>query len=105
MDEYAPLWCKSNFSFLEGASHADSLVGWDEICERNGGLVALWHDLLADELPPPPSLVGQLRAAFGDRLHALLPRHRRADDVPREARLRERAAAAELPLVAATEVL
>ena len=23
---YAPLWCKSNFSFLEGASHAEELV-------------------------------------------------------------------------------
>jgi error-prone DNA polymerase len=83
----------------------DSLVGWDEICERAGGLVALWHELLADELPPPPSLVGQMKDAFGDRLYALLPRHRRADDIPREARLRERAVAAELPLVAATEVL
>src|SRR5574338_40447 len=26
MDEYAPLWCTSNFSFLEGASHAEELV-------------------------------------------------------------------------------
>src|SRR5437899_664590 len=26
MQEYAPLWCKSNFSFLEGASHAEELV-------------------------------------------------------------------------------
>src|SRR5512139_800706 len=26
MDEYAPLWCKSNFSFLEGASHPEELV-------------------------------------------------------------------------------
>ena len=23
---YAPLWCKSNFSFLEGASHPEELV-------------------------------------------------------------------------------
>src|ERR1700675_2974648 len=23
---YAPLWCKSNFSFLEGASHPDELI-------------------------------------------------------------------------------
>ena len=23
---YAPLWCKSNYSFLEGASHPDELV-------------------------------------------------------------------------------
>src|SRR5262245_22455036 len=26
MFSYVPLWCKSNFSFLEGASHADELV-------------------------------------------------------------------------------
>ncbi len=25
-DSYAPLWCKSNFSFLEGASHPDEIV-------------------------------------------------------------------------------
>jgi len=27
MSNYVPLWCKSNFSFLEGASHPDELVG------------------------------------------------------------------------------
>ena len=26
MTEYVPLWVKSNFSFLEGASHPDELV-------------------------------------------------------------------------------
>ena len=26
MPSYVPLWCKSNFSFLEGASHPDELV-------------------------------------------------------------------------------
>ena len=26
LHSYAPLWCKSNFSFLEGASHPDELV-------------------------------------------------------------------------------
>ena len=26
MSEYAALWCKSNFSFLEGASHPEELV-------------------------------------------------------------------------------
>ncbi|MBP6835766.1 MAG: PHP domain-containing protein, partial [Kofleriaceae bacterium] len=26
MASYAPLWCKSNFSFLEGASHPDELL-------------------------------------------------------------------------------
>jgi len=83
----------------------ESLVGWDEICERSAGLIALWQDALADELEPSPALIGNLRDAFGDRLHAILARHRRADDVPREARLRARAAAANIPLVAATEVL
>ncbi|MBV8756127.1 MAG: error-prone DNA polymerase, partial [Deltaproteobacteria bacterium] len=74
-------------------------------CERAPGLIALWHDQLADELDPSPALAGQLRDAFGDRLFAVLARHRRADDVPREARLRARATAFELPLVAATEIL
>jgi DNA polymerase III alpha subunit len=86
----------------------ESLVSWQEICERAGGLVALWGgegSLLAGELEPPPHVVADMYSAFGDRLYALLARHRRADDVPREARLRERAKAAGLPLVAATEVL
>ena len=26
MTDYVPLWVKSNFSFLEGASHAEELV-------------------------------------------------------------------------------
>ena len=26
MSGYVPLWCKSNFSFLEGASHPEELV-------------------------------------------------------------------------------
>ncbi|MXW05084.1 MAG: PHP domain-containing protein, partial [Gemmatimonadetes bacterium] len=30
---YAPLWCKSNYSFLEGASHPEELV---EACRRLG---------------------------------------------------------------------
>ena len=83
----------------------DALVAWPEVCERAGGLVALWHDLLAGEPEPPPELAGALREAFGDRLYALAARHREADDVPREARLRARAAAAQLPVVAASEVL
>ena len=30
---YAPLWCKSNYSFLEGASHPEELV---DACHQNG---------------------------------------------------------------------
>jgi error-prone DNA polymerase len=37
MSSYVPLWCKSNFSFLEGASHPDELV--EEACRL--GLPAL----------------------------------------------------------------
>lgn len=37
MSSYIPLWCKSNFSFLEGASHPDELV--EEACRL--GLPAL----------------------------------------------------------------
>ena len=37
MSSYVPLWCKSNFSFLEGASHPDELI--DEACRL--GLPAL----------------------------------------------------------------
>ncbi len=86
----------------------DSLVAWSEICERAGGLIALWGgegSLLAGLAEPPPRIVGELKDAFGDRLYALLTRHRRADDVPREARVRARAAAARIPLVASLEVL
>jgi len=42
---------------------------------------------------------------LGDRLYAMAARHRRAEDVTHEARLRERAARYGVPVVAATEVL
>ena len=86
----------------------ESLVSWQEVCERAAGLVALWGGegaMLAGDNDPSPLVIGDLRAAFGDRLYALLARHRRADDIPREARLRGRAAAHHIPFVAATEVL
>ncbi len=185
---YTPLWCKSHFSFLEGASHPDELVEevhrlglkslaltdrggvygivrayvkarkldlhlivgaqvtladhsilvllaqdrdgysnlcrlitagrlrspkgissvtWDEVCRHSGGLIALWggeQSLLAGETDPD-GIAGPLREAFGDRLYALLARHRQASEVLVEARLRARAARYGLPLVAATEAL
>ena len=188
MASYVPLWCKSHFSFLEGASHPDELVEethrlgiralaltdrdgvygivrahvkarelgahlivgaqvtladastlvllaqdrggyanlcrlittgrlrapkgessvtWDEVCRHADGLIALWggdRSLLVGGADPD-AVAGALRDAFGDRLYALLARHRRADEVRQEARLRERAARYGLPLVAATEVL
>jgi error-prone DNA polymerase len=39
MSLYIPLWCKSNFSFLEGASHPDELV--DEACRLGLPAIAL----------------------------------------------------------------
>ncbi len=86
----------------------DSLASWREVCANAANVIALWggeNSALAAEADPPAALVADLRDAFGDRLFALLARHRRADDVPREARLRLRARAAGLPLVAANEVL
>ncbi len=84
-----------------------SRVRLDEVCAHAPGLLALWGGgggarggdgaLLAEG--------GVLREAFGDRLYALLARHRRADEVPRERRLRRAAAALRVPSVAAVEVL
>jgi error-prone DNA polymerase len=185
---YASLWCKSNFSFLEGASHPDELVeeasrlglsslaltdrdglygivrahmkarelglhlivgsqvtvddgsvivllaqdrsgyanlcrllsagrlrspkgesavAWDEVCRYAIGLLALWggdRSLIVGESGPDEA-AGKLRDAFGDRLYAMLARHRREEEAQQEARLRERAARYGLRLVAATEVL
>ena len=185
---YAPLWCKSNFSFLEGASHPEELVDtalrfgltalgltdrdgvqgvvrahvrarevglhlilgseitvadgstivllapaledyqslcrlvtrgrrrspkgesevtWEEVCAHAAGLFALWggdRSLLTGQAEPG-EVAGLLREAFGDRLHAMVARHRRAEEVTQEARLRTRAARWKIPLVAATEVL
>jgi error-prone DNA polymerase len=86
----------------------EAVVSWPEVCRHAGGLIALWGgeaSLLADADAPPARVIGDLRDAFGDRLYAMLTRHRRPEDAPREARLRARAAAAGLPIVAATEVL
>ncbi|MBA3455626.1 MAG: error-prone DNA polymerase [Deltaproteobacteria bacterium] len=86
----------------------ESLAAWREVCERASGVIALWGgegSLLAGEPEPPPTVVSDLRDAFGDRLYAMLTRHRRADDVTREARIRARSVAAGIPLVAANEVL
>ncbi len=186
---YVPLWCKSNYSFLEGASHPEELVerahalglpaialtdrdgvygavrghvqarklgvhllfgaqmtltdesrivllamdrggyanlcrlitrgrlrnpkgecsvGRPEVCEHAAGLIALWgiDGIRRDSVAAAGGeLLSDLRDAFGDRLYALVTRHRRADEVPREGRLRARAARAGIPVVAGTEVL
>ncbi|MGA2766236.1 MAG: error-prone DNA polymerase [Spirochaetia bacterium] len=182
---YAPLWCKTNFSFLEGASHPEELietaaqlglpavaitdrngvygmvrafdaarqnkvrliigsqvsiddgssivllaqdragyasacrlisrghlrnakpacfVSWKEVAQSARGMVALW----LNDAPDPSqreSGLGILKEAFGDRLYAVVARHRWVHDVARERTTREIAARFSLPLVAATEVL
>ncbi len=85
----------------------NSSITWEEVCQHADGLIALWggeHSLLAGEADPD-EVAGPLREAFGDRLYALLARHRQVDEVRTEARLRARAARYGLSLVAATEVL
>ncbi|MBN1836049.1 MAG: error-prone DNA polymerase [Spirochaetales bacterium] len=194
---YVPLWCKSNYSFLEGASHPEELVrqasalglpalaltdrdglygivrahvearklgvkllvgaqlsledggrilllardreGYANLCalisagrlrspkgssrvrleevlERAAGLVALGG--LESSLAPLAasdaaragaaggrSTLAALREAFGDRLYALVARHRGSDEPDREARLRRQAADLGIPVAAGTEVL
>jgi len=185
---YAPLWCKSNYSFLDGASHpeelveeavrggvrslaltdrdgvygivrafvkarslglhlitgaqvtledgshvvllaesrdgyanlcqllsdgrlrspkGESVVRWREVCERAGGLIALWggEGSLLVAHADPLFVARDLREAFGNRLYALVTRHRRAGDARTERRTRERAERFGIPTVAATEVL
>ena len=85
----------------------ESCVTWPEICARADGLIALWGGdrslLIHDEVPR--SVIASMRDAFGDRLYAMVSRHRRAEEVQQEACVRRHAERAGLPLVAATEVL
>ena len=85
----------------------ESRVTWPEVCERAEGLIALWggERSLLVRGAEPRAVAGPLREAFGDRLYALAARHRRAEEVRREARLRRHAGRFGLPLVAAAEVL
>lgn len=188
MIPYVPLWVKSNFSFLDGASHPDELVeaahalglpalaltdrdgvhgvvrahmkakelglplligadvsiddgsqivllaqtraGYAHLCRlltagrlrsAKGSSVVSWDEVFthADDLiallsstrsalvaaVEPRTTLEQLKDAFRDRLHALLVRHRCADEMRLEERLRHRAARLELPIVAGHEVL
>ena len=73
----------------------NSSVAWDEVCEHAEGLIGLWLGGAGDAL----------RDAFGDRLYALLTRHRRAEEVRKEQVLRASAKQLDVPVVAAVEVL
>ena len=78
------------------SAKGSSVVSWNEVCEHAAGLLALRLD------GGDPDL---LREAFGDRLYALIARHRRADEVRAERERRETAASFRIPTVAAVEVL
>ena len=84
-----------------------SVVEWREVCAHAGGLMALWggEDSLLVREPDPAFVARDLRDAFGDRLYALVTRHRRAEEARQERHLRERARRYGIPTVAATEVL
>ena len=87
----------------KGTSH----VSWEEVCERNGGLLALWgggRSLIAAEAEPEAE-AAKLREAFGDRLYALLERHCDPGDARRERRVRLRAEKWGMPTLAGMEVL
>ncbi len=74
----------------------ESLVSPRELSEAAEGLIAL---------APDPIVLGWCAEAFGDRLYALVARHRRADEVRAEAALRTAAVQLRTPLVAGVEVL
>ena len=85
----------------------ESCVTWPEVCAHARGLIALWGGdrsvLVRDEVPQ--AVIEAMREAFGDRLYAMVSRHRRAEELRHEACVRHHAGRAGLPLVAATEVL
>ena len=89
------------------SSKGESVVTWDEICQHERGLLALWggdRSLLVKEVDPG-KVAGRLRDAFGERLYAMAARHRREEEAQQERRLRERVSWYGLSIVAATEVL
>jgi error-prone DNA polymerase len=84
-----------------------SQVSWREVCDRAGGLVALWggdRSLIAGGTDPL-FVAKQLREAFGNRLYVMVTRHRRPSEGAQERRVRDRATQYGIPTVAATEVL
>jgi error-prone DNA polymerase len=104
---YASL-CRLITTGRRRAPKGECRLGWDDVCAHAAGLVALWggdESLLAAEPGPDVAVTGAVREAFGDRLYGMVARHRRAEEVAQEARLRERASRLGLPVVAASEVL
>ena len=84
-----------------------SQVTWEEVYNAGADTLALWGAGRAAIAAPhcDPRIADGLREAFGDRLYALVSRHRQVADVDREAVTRQRAAAWALPVVGAHDVL
>ncbi|MCY3004335.1 MAG: error-prone DNA polymerase [Planctomycetota bacterium] len=88
------------------SAKGECAVAWEEVAQHAEGLVALWGgERGALGGVEEPRAAGALVDAFGERLYALVARHRRDDEVPAELRLRERARRFGLATVAAPEVL
>lgn len=84
-----------------------SSVSWREVSEHADGLIALWGgegSLIVRETDPAHA-VGLLQEAFGERLHGMIVRHHRPEEVAEENRLRKRARRYGFRLAAAVEVL
>ncbi|HEX7926771.1 MAG TPA: error-prone DNA polymerase, partial [bacterium] len=89
------------------ASKGESRVTWEEVCTHASDLVALWGGAgsVLVGVEEPDGVAARLREAFGDRLYALVTRHREDGERLAELRLRKRAERYGLPLVAGHEVL
>ena len=91
------------------SSKGECRLGWREVCRNSPGLIVLWGippaDAESHARTEPEPVLERLQAAFQDRLYVLISRHRRAEEVLREVRLRELADRFGLPTVAAMEVL
>lgn len=84
-----------------------SSVSWEEVGFHAEGLIALVggdESLLASKAEPT-LVLNMLKDVFGDRLYALVARHRRAEEKDQERRVLDRAERYSIPLVAAIEVL
>ena len=87
----------------------ESRVTWNEVCEHAAGLIALWGGdrslITAEKDAGFDAASGPLKDAFGDRLLALVTRHRRDTEIPEEARLKKRATRLGFKTIAAIETL
>ncbi len=91
------------------ADKGDCDLNVRDLCDHERGLIALFagapEGLHHERRVAPDSMMARLREAYGDRLYALVARHRRAEEVATEARLRALARRHDVPIAAANEVL